>query len=51
MAKQRDTVEQIIGKLRQAEVELRQGRSMGEVCRSLGVPEHRGEFISTKVSL
>src|ERR1017187_9384298 len=39
MAKQRHTVEQIISKLRQAEVELTQGRSMGEVCRSLGVTE------------
>jgi putative transposase len=39
MAKQRHTVEQIISKLRQAEVELGQGRSMGEVCRSLGVTE------------
>jgi putative transposase len=32
-------VEQIINKLRQAEVELGQGRRMGEVCRSLGVTE------------
>lgn len=39
MAKQRHTVEQIISKLRQTEVELSQGRSMGEVCRSLGVTE------------
>ena len=39
MTKQRHTVEQIISKLRQAEVELSQGRSMGEVCRSLGVTE------------
>ena len=33
------TVEQIISKLRQAEVELSQGRAVGEVCRSLGVTE------------
>ena len=39
MARQKHTVEQIISKLRQAEVELGQGRTMGEVCRSLGVTE------------
>ena len=39
MARQKHTVEQIISKLRQAEVELSQGRTMGEVCRSLGVTE------------
>ena len=39
MAKQRHTVEQIISKLTKAEVELSQGRSTGEVCRSLGVTE------------
>jgi transposase-like protein len=39
MARQKHTVEQIISKLRQAEVELSQGRSLGEVCRSLGVTE------------
>src|SRR5713101_7993288 len=33
------TVEQVISKLRQAEVELSQGRTPGEVCRSLGVTE------------
>jgi len=33
------TVEQIISKLRQTEVELSQGRTLGEVCRSLGVTE------------
>ena len=33
------SVEQIISKLRQAGVELSQGRTMGEVCRSLGVTE------------
>ena len=31
--------EQIIGVLRQAEVELAQGRTVGEVCRGLGVSE------------
>ena len=37
--KQRYTVEQIIGKLRKAEVELGQGRKVPEVCRTLGVTE------------
>jgi hypothetical protein len=32
------TAEQIVGLLRQAEVELAQGRTVGEVCRGLGVP-------------
>ena len=31
--------EQIIGVLRQAEVELAQGRTVGEVCRGLGLSE------------
>ena len=39
MARQKHTVEQILSTLRQAEVELSQGRTMGEVCRSLGVTE------------
>jgi transposase-like protein len=37
--KKRYKAEQIIGLLRQAEVELAQGRSVGEVCRGLGVSE------------
>ncbi len=37
MAGKRMTAEQIIGVLRQAEVELAQGRMVGEVCRGLGV--------------
>ena len=37
--KQRHTVEQIIGKLRKAEVDLGQGRRVPEVCRTLGVTE------------
>ncbi len=37
MPKKRPTAEQIIGLLRQAEVELAQGRTVGEVCRGLGV--------------
>ena len=39
MAGKRMTAEQIIGLLRQAEVELDQGRTVGEVCRGLGVSE------------
>lgn len=38
MPKKRPTAEQIIGLLRQAEVELAQGRTVGEVCRGFGVP-------------
>jgi transposase-like protein len=37
--RKRHTTEQIIGLLRQAEVELAQGRSVGEICRGLGVSE------------
>ena len=39
MPGKRMTAEQIIGLLRQAEVELAQGRTVGEVCRGLGVSE------------
>lgn len=39
MAKVKRTVEQIIAKLREAEVALFQGRTVAEVCRSLGVTE------------
>ena len=39
MPKKRRTAEQIIGLLRRAEVELAQGRKVGEVCRGLGVSE------------
>ena len=37
MPKKRPTADQIIGLLRQAEVELAQGGTVGEVCRGLGV--------------
>ena len=36
MVKRKHSVEQIIGQLREAEVELAQGRSVAEVCRSVG---------------
>ena len=39
MVKRKHSIEQIIGKLRETEVELAQGHSVAEVCRSLGVPE------------
>jgi transposase-like protein len=39
MAKKRHTAEQIIAKLREAEVLLAKGGSMSQVCRKLGVTE------------
>jgi putative transposase len=39
MARQRHTAEQIIGKLREIEVGLAGGRTVGELCRSIGVAE------------
>ena len=39
MARKKHTVEQIISKLREAEVQLGQGSTVGVVCRSLGVTE------------
>ena len=39
MARTRDTAEQIIGKLREAEVVLAQGESVAKVARRLGVAE------------
>ena len=39
MPRKRHTVEQIIGKLREAEAQLAQGATVAEVCRSLGVTE------------
>jgi transposase-like protein len=39
MPRKRYNPEQIIGMLRQAEIELAQGRKIGEVCRSLGISE------------
>jgi hypothetical protein len=41
MPKKGSTPEQIIGLLRQAEVELAQGRTVGEICRRLGVSDAR----------
>jgi putative transposase len=39
MSKKRYTPEQIIGKLREAEVALAQGEMAGQVCRTLGIAE------------
>jgi putative transposase len=39
MKGQRFTPEKIIGLLRQAEVELAQGKRVGEVCRGLGISQ------------
>jgi putative transposase len=39
MSRKRYTPEQVIGMLRQAEVELARGKRIGEVCRSLGISE------------
>jgi len=39
MSKKRFTVEQIINHLREADVLLAQGRTVGEVCRQIGVSD------------
>ena len=39
MGRKRYTVDQIISKLRQAEVELARGRKVPEVARKLGISE------------
>jgi putative transposase len=39
MARKRYTTEQIIGILREAEVRLSQGQTIGTICRSVGVSE------------
>ena len=39
MSRKRFTVEQIISHLREAEVRLAQGRTVGDVCREIGVSE------------
>ena len=54
MPRKRFTAEQIIGLLRQAEVELAKGRTVGEVSRAIGVSEQsyyrwRNEYGGLKV--
>ena len=39
MSKNKHSVEQIIGKLREADVRLAQGETIGAVCRELGASE------------
>ena len=39
MAKRRFSVEQIINHLREAEVFLAQGQTVGEICRHIGISE------------
>jgi len=39
MARKRYTTEQIIGMLREAEVKLSQGETVGVICRGLGISE------------
>lgn len=39
MARKRFTTEEIIGLLREAEIRLSQGQTIGSVCRGLGVSE------------
>ena len=39
MSRKWHTPEQIIGKLREAEVELAQGATVGQVCKKIGVAE------------
>ena len=40
MKQKRHTVDQIISKLRQADVELGEGRKVPEICKALEVTEH-----------
>ena len=41
MPRKRHTAEQVIGKLREAEVSLSGGQTVPEVCRTLGISEQR----------
>jgi transposase-like protein len=38
--RKRHSTEQIIGKLREADVQLAKGVSVGEICRALAISEH-----------
>ena len=55
MVRKRYKPEQIIGMLREAEVELSRGQKVGQVCRTLGIAEQtyyrwRREYGGLKVS-
>ena len=39
MSSRKHTTDQIIGKLREAEIELAKGRSIREVCKQLGITD------------
>jgi len=41
MSRKRFTAEKIIGMLRESEVFLAQGKTVGEICRSVRVSEQR----------
>jgi len=54
MSRKRYTPEQIIGKLREAEVGLAQGQTAAQVCRTLGIAEQtfyrwRREYSGLKI--
>ena len=54
MARKERSVEEIISKLREAEVALAQGETLGQACRRIGVSDHtfyrwRGEYGGLKV--
>ena len=40
MPRKRHSTEQVIAKLREADVQLAKGASVGEICRALGISEH-----------
>ena len=54
MSRKRFTAEQIIHKLRQAEVELANGQRMAQVCKTLGISEQtyyrwRNEYVGLSI--
>jgi transposase-like protein len=55
MSKRRYTSEQVIGVLRQADVELSRGKNVGQICRDIGISEQtyyrwRKEYGGMKVT-
>ncbi len=47
MGRKRHGAEQIIAKLREAEVELARGKTAGEICRKLGITEQTYYYLWT----
>ena len=41
MARKCKSTEEIIGFLREAEVRISQGETVGKICRSIGISQHR----------